>query len=175
MCYGKFSDLGYFGHAGCIGNGMTVVREQSTTFARGPEMNVYEETKDNVAVLSVYGRMMSCQDVMILRSHLTNLAMKGYCRIVIDFTGARWFGSAIIGVLVTAKKALMAGGGDLRLAGMNDRCQRVLEIASLQGVFEPSRTVQEAICSFEPVEFKVDLHGKVSSFIARKIEVRVTC
>jgi len=170
-----------FGSLVCVGTGVAKVKSVRdffgfyTPIAGGSEMDVYEETRNNVAVHSVYGKMMSSHEVTILREHLTNLAMRGYCRVVIDFTGARWFGSALLGVLVSAKRAFMHGGGNLLIAGLNDRCRRILQTVHLDPVFKCWESVELAVSSFGPLEFKVDIDGNISSFKARRIGARATC
>ena len=135
-------------------------------------MEMIEEIRSDVAVLTVSGSLMSCQDVGALHTHIKQLGKRGFRRVVIDYSEVRWFGSAMLGVLVSSKMTLCNGGGDLRLAGLSEKCRSVIRVAHLDRVFQVMDTVDAAVASFEdqPLELKAQINGAVTSFKARLLQ-----
>ncbi len=57
----------------------------------------------------------------------------GICRL--DCTGLDYIASVGLGILAATQKRLLAGGGELVLAGLNSHLREVFSLAGFEGVF----------------------------------------
>ncbi|HEX8340445.1 MAG TPA: STAS domain-containing protein [Tepidisphaeraceae bacterium] len=57
-------------------------------------------------------------------------------RWVLDLTGAAYFGSALLGLLINVRSKVRKGRGTLVLCGMNPRLARVLRAGSMEKLFD---------------------------------------
>jgi anti-anti-sigma factor len=69
--------------------------------------------------------------------------------LVLDLSQVRYVDSGGLGALVGVLTSTRAAGGDLRLAGANERVGRVLKTTHLDKVFHIHATAEEAVKSFE--------------------------
>ena len=71
-------------------------------------------------------------------------------QMVIDFTGVTQCSTAVINSLLTARKAVIKEGGELRLCGMKDTVRAAYRILNLEGrIFVILETRDEALGSFK--------------------------
>ena len=112
-------------------------------------MRIKEEIREDVAVLSVSGPLMSGPDVAPFHDHIKRLAMDGVTRVVVDFSRVKWFGSAMLGVLTASLSTLRKEGGDLRLTGIVRKIQSIMMVTRLAGIFRTLDTVDRAVASFK--------------------------
>lgn len=111
-------------------------------------MEILEEMRDGVAVLTVSGAMNNGPEVAGLHEWVRRLVDDGTTRIVVDFTQTDWFGSAMLGVMAASTTTLWKLGGDMRLAGANDRIKRILELSRMDAIFQCMDSVDLAVESF---------------------------
>ena len=117
-------------------------------------MRIKEQIREDVAVLTVSGELMSGPDVAEFHDHIKRLVKGGTTRVVADFSKVKWFGSAMLGVLTASLTTLRKEGGDLRLTGIVRRIQSVMIVTRLADIFRALDTVDHAVASFktEPPE-----------------------
>jgi anti-anti-sigma factor len=72
-------------------------------------------------------------------------------RIVLEMNEVWLLRSWMVGELVKLHKRVVSGGGTLRLCGMNDANQEVLQIARLDDRFPQYRTRGEAVMGHRPM------------------------
>jgi anti-sigma B factor antagonist len=72
----------------------------------------------------------------------------GRTQIVLDLSNVEYMSSAGLRELVTARKKVKRGTGDLRLASPSPRVLEVLELAGLDSIFEIYSNQVEAVGSF---------------------------
>ena len=89
-------------------------------------MNLKEEIKDDIAIITLTGELMDGPDVMPFHDHIKQLVASGTNRVIVDFSAVRWFGSAMLGVLTASLATVKAAGGDLRLVGITRRIESIL-------------------------------------------------
>ena len=112
-------------------------------------MHIQEEIRDDVAVMSINGDVMGGPDVASFRDHITRLIGAGITKVVIDFSGVKWFESSMLGMLTACLTMLRNAGGDLRLAGITEKIEEILRVTQLAGVFRTLDTVDRAVASFK--------------------------
>ena len=112
-------------------------------------MEIIEEVKGRIAVLRVTGELISGPEVAPFHTSIKRLAEAGRIYVVVDFSEVAWFGSAMLGVMAASFTTLQSVGGDIRLAGLNEKNKSIIEISRLDNVFQCMETVDEALESFE--------------------------
>ncbi len=113
-------------------------------------MRIHEEIRDDVAVLRVSGALMSGPDVAPFHDHVKRLIKDGMTRVVVDFSKVKWFGSAMLGVLIASLTTIRNAEGDLRLTGITEKIDSILMVTQLAGIFRTLDTVDRAVASYQP-------------------------
>ena len=73
-------------------------------------MNLREEIKDDIAIITLTGELMDGPDVMPFHDHIKQLVASGTNRVIVDFSAVRWFGSAMLGVLTASLATCQSSG-----------------------------------------------------------------
>ena len=76
-------------------------------------MNIKEEIRGQVAVLSVRGAPFHQKIKSLIKDSVPN--------VVVDFSAVKWFASPMLGVLTASLVSLRGESGDLRLAGSAEK------------------------------------------------------
>jgi anti-sigma B factor antagonist len=82
-----------------------------------------------------------------LRERLFELSEEDVSRIVLDLSRATFLDSMALGVLLGAKKRLVATGGDLELVVATPDVRRIFEITMLNRIFVVHESREEALRS----------------------------
>ena len=111
-------------------------------------MDIREEIRDDIAVLTLTGQLMSGPEVAPFHEHVKKLMNGGIVKIVVDFAKVKWMGSSMIGVLTASLTSVRNQGGDIRLAGVADKIESILMVTKLATIFRTLKTVDRAVTSF---------------------------
>ena len=76
----------------------------------------------------------------------------GRTRLVASFAELEYTSSAGLRVLLAAVKDARQRGGDLRVAAMRERVQRVLDLSGFTGILKCYPDVPSAVASFPPAD-----------------------
>jgi anti-anti-sigma factor len=117
-------------------------------------MNISQEIRSDVAVLTVDGSLSSAPEVAPLHRHIKRLQTAGINKVVVDFTGVRWFGSCMLGVMTASLSTLRREGGDLLITGVASRIIDILCATQLEQVFEAQDSVDQAVANFASSELE---------------------
>lgn len=86
------------------------------------------------------------------RQELKDLVLQalqdGARNFVVDFARTSYIDSSGLGVLVSLSKKTREGGGELRLAGLNEDLQTLFELTKLDTLFQIWSTLEEALDGF---------------------------
>ena len=121
-------------------------------------VEIREEVREDVAILSPSGKVMCNPDVASFHEATKKLAVKGLRYVVVDLSDVEWFGSSLLGVLVASLTTLRSAGGDLRLTGSTAKVEHIMKVAGLNVVFRMFGSVDLATRSFI-----IDPPGRVST------------
>jgi len=111
------------------------------------KVNSYE--KDGVWVVEVKGQMMGGPDTGELDEKLYAIIGKGNKNAIVDLAGCDWINSSGLSILIHHYKKFKDEGGELKLANLTKKVERVMVIARLSEVFDAHETVDEAIQAFK--------------------------
>ena len=112
-------------------------------------MKIREEIRDNVAVLTLSGNLMSGPEVAPFHDYIKRLMLDGISKVVVDFSKVKWFGSAMLGVMVGALTSVKQVNGDIRLTGVTKKIESILMVTKLASIFRTLNSVDRAVASFE--------------------------
>ena len=101
-----------------------------------------------VAVLKINGALMSGAELAPFHEQIKVLIEDGITSVVVDFSEVKWFGSAMLGVLIASLTTLRNAGGDLRLTGITRKIHSILMVTQLAGIFQTLESVDQAIASY---------------------------
>ena len=112
-------------------------------------MKINEEIRDDVAILSVTGALMSGPEVADFHEHVKRLVQDGITKLVVDFAKVKWFGSSMLGVMTASLTTVRNAGGDIRLTGITKKIESILMVTQLAGIFRTLESVDRAVASFK--------------------------
>ncbi|MDA0746885.1 MAG: STAS domain-containing protein [bacterium] len=112
-------------------------------------MKISEEIRDDVAVLTTTGALMSGPEVADFHDHIKKLVQDGITNVVVDFSKVKWFGSSMLGVMTASLTTVRNAGGDMRLTGITKKIESILMVTQLAGIFRTLDTVDRAVASFK--------------------------
>jgi anti-anti-sigma factor len=105
------------------------------------------ETKrmeSGVAVVSVSGRLVLGKEPERLENAVNGLLQSGTRKVVFDLTALDYTDSAGIGTFVACLTSIRKAGGELRLAGVNARIQRLFQMTGVDRLMSLYPTVADA-------------------------------
>ncbi len=111
-------------------------------------LEIAERRAGAVTVLTLHGRLVADEADSFFTQYVNALVADGRVNIVADFHDVLSLDSGGVGALVAKLLSARRAGGDLRLASMNERTRRVLEITRLLNVFHVFESADAAVHSF---------------------------
>jgi len=112
------------------------------------QLTFAEHDAGDVTVLTMAGRMLLDDGDLAFRKQIHALVDRGRVKVVLDMAGVTYIDSAGIGMIAGKFKTIRERGGDMKLAALTTRGQRVFGMAKLLLMFETFDTVAEAVQSF---------------------------
>jgi anti-anti-sigma factor len=108
--------------------------------------SVQSETKGNVVVLTVGGRIDS-ETAPAFEAELGK-AVGGNSKLVIDFKGVEYMSSAGLRAVIKASQAAEMGGGAVKLASVPEEIASIMFTVGLNQKIASFASVDEAVASF---------------------------
>ena len=111
-------------------------------------MDLHEETRGDVVLLTLDGDLLTGLDLAPLHERIKELTSAGTQRVVVDCVRAKWFGSAMLGILAASLMSLRAVHGDLKLVNVSESLKEALIVCRLDEVFDILPAADDAVASF---------------------------
>jgi len=105
------------------------------------------ETKQmapDISVVTVSGRLVSGKDIERLETVVKELLLGGHKKFVLDLTALDYADSSGMGTFVSCLTSIRKAGGELRLAGVNARIQRLFQLTGIEHLMSIYPTVADA-------------------------------
>ncbi len=112
------------------------------------KLTIAEHEADDVTVLTMTGQILLDDGDLAFRKRVHELIDRARVRLVLDMSGVTYIDSAGIGMIAGKLKTVREHGGDMKLANLSTRGQRVFGMAKLLMMFETFETEAEAVKSF---------------------------
>jgi anti-anti-sigma factor len=97
------------------------------------------------AVLTVSGRLILGREVEELETVVAEQLRLGHRRFVFDLASLDYLDSSGIGAIVSCLAKVKRTGGELRMAGLNTRLERMFKMTGVDTLFAIYPTVTEAV------------------------------
>ena len=110
-------------------------------------MKVSVSEQDGISVVGVSGKMMGGPDTGELDAQLYSLLGKGVKGAVVDLKNCEWINSSGLSILIHHYKKFRDSGGELFLANLTDKIERIMVISRLTEVFTVFDTLDEAVAA----------------------------
>ena len=108
-------------------------------------MKIKEKIDNQVAILSLSGKMMGGPETTALHDHIRGLMGDGIKKVVIDLGGVKWINSSGLGVLMAAMTTLKNAEGQMKLANVTEKVESLLMITQLMRIFDTYESVDRAV------------------------------
>lgn len=110
-------------------------------------MNITERVENDVTVIVLGGRI-DTQGAIEMDEALQATVAQGKHKMVLDMAEVNYISSAGLRTLADVLTKNKQANGDLKLAALNSRVRRVLEVIGFDNFFSIHETVQDAIADF---------------------------
>jgi len=111
-------------------------------------MEMREEIKQDVLILHLEGELMGGGESKAFQERLYEAIRQCQVNVVVNMADVKWMNSSGLGILMAGLTTLRGSEGDLRLANVQDRVRRPIEITKLNQVLGMYKTVDAAIQSY---------------------------
>ncbi len=112
-------------------------------------MNYSINERYNCIVIEFSGNLMGGPDANKFNEDLHDLIDEDKKEVVADLSSVKFMNSSGLGILIGGLTTMRNAGGDLRIAGADQRIESLLMVTKLITVFNSYRKVEEAVESFE--------------------------
>lgn len=112
-------------------------------------MKIQERTVDDIAVLSLEGRLVRGVGDELLRERLDEAFAEGHRKIVLDLCDVPLIDSSGIGELVAGKRVADELGAKIKLVRLEDRVEKTLRLSLILPLFETYPSLDQALRSFD--------------------------
>jgi anti-sigma B factor antagonist len=97
-----------------------------------------------MAVIAVSGRLVIGKEIERLETAVKELVQQGQKQFVLDLTALDYADSSGIGTFVSCLTTIRKSGGELRMAGVSPRIQRLFHLTGVEHLMSCYPTVAEA-------------------------------
>ena len=111
-------------------------------------MQIRSSTHDGVVVLSLDGDVLGGPDGSALHDALAAVRGDAPLQVVVDLEGVRFMNSSGLGMLVGALTTARNTGGDLRLAAVDPKVMKVLQLSGFTSILRLYDDVDAAVARY---------------------------
>ncbi len=111
-------------------------------------MKASKRLEDNVAVVSLSGKLMGGPDAESVRELIRECLDNNTKDILIDLGDVSWVNSTGLGILIASHVTVTKAGGNMKLSRVSKRIHQIFMVTKLHTVFETYETEAEALASF---------------------------
>jgi anti-sigma B factor antagonist len=112
-------------------------------------VKINRKPQDRAMVLQLSGDIMGGKDYDTFTNEIKALVDEGHVDIVLDLGKVRYINSTGLGILVSGLTSLKKNMGQMKIANLSNRIDRLFSVTSLTTVFPTYDTLEEALESFE--------------------------
>ena len=111
-------------------------------------MNFKHDQQGDFDVISIKGKIMGGDDFAELDDKLFSLIGRGRKKVIIDLSSCDWINSTGLGRLIHHSTTFKNSGGEMKLANLTDKIDKIITITRLTEVFDVSDSVEDAKSKF---------------------------
>jgi len=111
-------------------------------------MAISKKVINDIAVLSMKGKLMGGPDTTAIHDTIKELVDEGIVNVVLDMSKVNWLNSIGLGTIMASSTTLTNAGGELKVAGLQDKARGLFSIAKLDSVFKIYESADRAAADF---------------------------
>lgn len=111
-------------------------------------MAVKGKIVQDVAVVTVKGKMMGGRETDEVHEKVKSLLTEGHKKLVIDLSHVKWMNSKGLGMLMATYTSCQNAGAKLKIAGAVEKVNSLLMMTKLLSIFESYDNTDQAIGSY---------------------------
>lgn len=111
-------------------------------------MAISKKVINDVAVLSMKGKLMGGPNTTTIHDTIKELVDEGIVNVVLDMSKVNWLNSIGLGTIMASSTTLTNAGGELKVAGLQDKARGLFSIAKLDSVFKIYESADRAAADF---------------------------
>lgn len=115
----------------------------------GSKLQIAERQLEDVTILVLSGEMLVDDGDVAFSRKIGELINRGQLKLIVDLGAVTHIDSSGVGMMVAKAKAVRAAHGDMKLAHLTSRTQRLLSMMKLARVFETFEDEESAVRSYE--------------------------
>jgi len=100
------------------------------------KLGIDQRQSGDVTVLALRGELLLDDGDLVFRARVQDLVSKGCRKFVLDFGGVTHIDSSGVGMIIAKLQTIRKLGGDIRLAAMPQRYQRLLTTMRVLQLFQ---------------------------------------
>ncbi len=111
-------------------------------------MNIKQEMKDDVLVISLSGKIIGGPELIEVKDVFKKAVEQDRLKVLLDLGKVNWMDSSGLGVIVSGHTTLSRAGGALRILNATKKIHELFIITKLITIFETYTDEQKALNSF---------------------------
>ena len=112
-------------------------------------MAINHKMINDVAVVVLKGKLMGGPETTAIHEKIKELVEEGVQKIVFDMAKVSWLNSTGLGTIMASSTTLSNAGGELKIAGLQDKARGLFSIAKLDSVFKIYGSADRAAADFQ--------------------------
>jgi anti-sigma B factor antagonist len=112
-------------------------------------LKIHEETKDDIQVIRLSGKVISGPDLVELKTSFQNAVNHDRLKVLLDLGGVSWMDSSGLGVIVSGHTTMSRANGQMKILNATKKIHELFIITKLITVFDTYTDEAEALKSFE--------------------------
>ncbi len=111
-------------------------------------MAISHKMIDDVAIVILKGKLMGGPETSAIHEKVKDLVEDGVTKVVFDMAKVSWLNSTGLGTIMASSTTLSHAGGELKVAGLQDKARGLFSIAKLDSVFKIYGSADRAAADF---------------------------
>ena len=111
-------------------------------------MAISKKMINDVAILTTKGKLMGGPETTAIHDMVKQLVEEGTTKVILDLTKVSWLNSTGLGTIMASSTTLSNAGGELKIAGLQDKAKGLFSIAKLDSVFKIYGSADRAAADF---------------------------
>jgi len=111
-------------------------------------MAISKKMIGDIAVLTLKGKLMGGPDTTAIHDTIKQLVEEDVVNVVLDMSKVNWLNSVGLGTIMASSTTLSNSGGELKIAGLQDKARGLFSIAKLDSVFKIYASAERAAADF---------------------------
>jgi anti-sigma B factor antagonist len=112
-------------------------------------MKIKVKTQNQISIITLNGKVVGDVEVGEIHKAIKKALDKEAKHIVVNLEDVSWMGSIGIGILICCLTSVKNAGGEMKLSGLSEKVEKIIEMTKLDDIFDIYPTTDSAVASFD--------------------------